>query len=317
MEKVKRWVGIDVAKGKVDVAILPAMERKSFETTEKGLDQLVQLLMDQRPELVVLEATGGYELPVVRALTSAEMPVVVINPRQVRDFAKAKGILAKTDSLDAAVLAMFAETIQPKIRPLPNEMEQVLKESMTRRRQLVDMIAMEKTRLDKANKAVRKHISKHIEWLEKSLADLDKHIDDQIKKSPNWREKDDLLQSVPGVGPVLARTLLSNLPELGVLNRKQIAALVGVAPMNHDSGRFRGKRSIRGGRGHVRAVLYMAVLSAVRFNPAIKKLYDRLIKAGKLAKCAHTACMRKLLTILNAMVKHGRSWNLNLYSENP
>jgi transposase len=262
------------------------------------------------PALIVLEATGGLELPLTGALAAAGLPVVVVNPRQVRDFAKATGRLAKTDALDAAVLAQFAEAVRPPLRPLPDAATQALSALLLRRRQLIAMLTAEKNRLGLAPTPVRKGITVHIRWLDGRLADLNEELAHTIRESPVWREKDDLLQSTPGVGPVLALTLVASLPELGTLTRQQIAALVGVAPLNRDSGRFRGTRRVWGGRAHVRAALYMSALVATRFNPVIRVFYQRLCAAGKIKKVALTACMRKLLTILNAMLRHQTPWTI-------
>jgi len=258
--------------------------------------------------LAVLEATGGLEVAVVAALAAASVPVVVANPRQVRDFARATGQLAKTDRLDAQILAQFAATVRPIPRPLPEAGTQELAALLTRRRQLIDMLTAEKNRLSSALKSVRKGIQAHITWLERRLAETDHDLSTTIQASPVWREQDDLLQSTPGVGRVLSTTLLASLPELGTLNRKQIAALVGVAPFARESGAWRGKRMIRGGRAPVRVALYMSALVATRYNPVIKAFYRRMRDSGKPAKVALTACMRKLLTILNAILKHHTPW---------
>jgi transposase len=258
--------------------------------------------------LVVLEATGGLEIPLTGVLAAAGVPVAVVNPRQVRDFAKAAGKLAKTDALDAQVLAHFAEVMRPEPRPLPDAQTQTLAAILARRRQLVEMLTAEKNRLGSARPPVRKSLRTHIAWLERELAHTDSDLAHAIRESPVWREKDELLRSTPGVGPVLTTTLLADLPELGALTSKQITALVGVAPLNHDSGTWRGKRAVWGGRAQVRAVLYMGALVAARFNPVIRAFYQRLCAAGKAKKVALTACMRKLLTILNAMMKHRTAW---------
>jgi transposase len=260
------------------------------------------------PTLVVLEATGGLEIPLTGVLAAAGVPVVVVNPRQVRDFAKATGQLAKTDALDAQTLAHFAEVIRPELRPLPDEQTQALAAILARRRQLVEMLTAEKNRLGSARTPVRTSLRTHIAWLERELNHRDRDLAHAIRESPVWREKDALLQSTPGVGPVVTTTLLANLPELGTLTGKQIAALVGVAPLNRDSGSWRGKRTVWGGRAQIRAVLYMAAIVAARFNPVIRAFYQRLCAAGKAKKVALTACMRKLLIILNAMLKHRTPW---------
>ncbi len=303
------YVGIDVAKATLDVAVHPTPDRWTLAYTEREVAGLVPRLAALAPALVVLEATGGLEEPLVGALAAAGLPVVVVNPRQVRDFAKATGRLAKTDALDATVLAHFAATVRPTPRPLPDAATQSLAALVTRRRQLVEMLTAERNRLGSAPRALRAEIQAHITWLKRRLGRLDTDLGQAIRTSPAWRVQDDLLQSVPGVGPVLATTLLASLPELGTLNRRAIAALVGVAPLNRDSGTFRGRRRVWGGRAAVRAVLYMGTLVAVRHNPVLRAFYQRLRGAGKLPKVALTACMRKLLTILNAMLKHQQRWN--------
>lgn len=304
------FVGIDVAKDHLDLALRPTGDRWTVPNDERGIRTVCRRLQTSAPALIVLEATGGLELPLTGALAVAKLPVVVVNPRQIRDFAKATGRLAKTDAIDAAVLAQFAEAVRPEPRPLPDAATQALTALLTRRRQLIDMRTAETNRLGPASASVRKGIRVHITWLEGRLAELDEELATTIRESPLWRAKDDLLQSTPGVGPVLARTLLASLPELGTLTRQQIAALVGVAPLNRDSGRFRGSRHVWGGRAHVRAALYMGTLVATRFNPVIRAFYQRLCAAGKPKKVALTACMRKLLTILNAMLKHQTPWTL-------
>jgi transposase len=302
------FVGIDVSKAQLDVAVRPEGGRFTVQNDEPGITTLVERLRGLQPHLVVLEATGGLEVPLVSALAAVAVPLVVANPRQVRDFAKATGQLAKTDTLDAQILARFAETVRPTPRPLPDAETQELAALLGRRRQLIEMLTAEKNRVGSAPRRVRKGIQAHITWLERRLTETDDDLSTMIHASPVWREKDDLLQSTPGVGPILATTLLASLPELGTLNRKQIAALVGVAPFNCDSGTLRGKRIVRGGRASVRAVLYMSALVAARYNPVIKAFYRRLRQGGKPAKVALTACMRKLLTILNAMLKHHTPW---------
>jgi transposase len=303
------FVGIDVSKARLDVAVSPSGDSFSVANDEGGVDAIIQRLEGLRPALVVLEATGGLEAPVAAAL-AAKVPVAVVNPRQVRDFAKATGRLAKTDALDAAVLARFAEAVRPQVRPLPTEEQAELDALVTRRRQLRDMVISETNRVHQARKPMKRQIQAHIAWLRKALADLDGDIDRTLKASPIWREKDDLLKSVPGVGPVVSATLLAELPELGTLSRQQIAALVGVAPLNRDSGRMAGRRSIRGGRASVRAALYMGALVGTRHNAVLKATYLRLLAAGKPFKVALVACMRKLLTILNALVRERRPWAL-------
>ena len=303
------WVGIDVSKGRLDIATVPDSIAWSTANTDEDILGLAERLLGLKPILVVLEATGGYQAAVVAALGIAHIPVAVVNPRQVRDFARAAGKLAKTDRIDAALLALFAERMQPVPRQLPEPEALALQALLVRRRQMVEMLVAERNRLAHALTPVRGRIQEHISWLETELALLDKDLGDSVRQSPLWREKDDLLRSVPGVGPVLTLTLLAELPELGSLNRRQIAALVGVAPINRDSGTYRGKRKVWGGRSAVRQVLYMATLVATRFNPDIRALYGRLVAAGKPKKVALTACMRKLLTILNAMVRHHRPWS--------
>jgi transposase len=307
---VELFVGIDVSKAMLDVAVAPTGETWSVPNAADGMQQLVQRLRELSPKLVVLEATGGLERRAIAAIAGAALPVVAVNPRQVRDFAKAMGRLAKTDSIDAAVLALFADRIRPEPRPLRDTQAQELEALVVRRRQVVDMITAERNRLsaEPPSKRVRTDIGKTIKWLQKQLEDIDADLDKSVKQSPAWREKDDLLRSVPGVGKVLSRTLLSLAPELGSLTRKQMAALIGVAPLNRDSGTQRGRRCVWGGRAHVRAVLYMSALVATRWNPTIRAFHKRLIAAGKLPKVALVACMRKLLSILNAMVRTNSRW---------
>lgn len=304
-------VGIDVSKASLEVAMRPGGPLGSFANDEAGIQALVKQLKTLAPSLIVLEATGGVEIAVVSAFAANALPVVVVNPRQVRDFAKATGQLAKTDTLDADSLAHFGEVLHPPVRPIKDAQLQALDALMTRRRQLVGMLTAEKNRLSLAFPATRKDIIKHIAWLEKRLKDIDGQITRWIKNSPLWLAKDRLLQGVPGVGPVTSVSLLADLPELGTLNRREIAALVGIAPFNRDSGTLRGKRTVWGGRAPVRSVLYMATLSAVRCNAIIRAFYQRLRTAGKPAKVALTACMRKLLTILNAMLKTNTPWTQN------
>ena len=308
MNAERPYVGIDVAKAHLDIAVRPDDKEWSVTNDEEGIGTLVSQLQELGPARVVLEATGGLELAVTGALAAAELPVVVVNPRQVREFARATGRLAKTDRLDAQMIAHFGEAIKPTLRPLPDAETQALAEQLTRRRQVVAMPTAEKNRLHTARPPVRQEISKHIAWLQKSLEKVDTDLGDALRHSPLWREQDNLLQSVPGVGPVVSLTLLAELPELGTLDRWQIASLVGVAPLNRDSGTFRGQRTVWGGRPRVRAALYMGTLTATRFNPIIKAFYDRLLAAGKPTKVALTACMRKLLVILNSMVNRRTHW---------
>ena len=302
------YVGIDVAKAQVDVAVRPGGDRREVSNDPDGIAALVAQMQQLNPAALVLEATGGLELPLVAALAAAALPVVVVNPRQVRDFAKATGTLAKTDTLDAGVLAHFADAVRPEVRPLKDAETQVLNSLTARRHQVMTMLVSEKNRLGAAIGAVSPRIEAHIAWLEQELSDLDKGLRQTLRRSPVWREKDDLLRTVPGVGEQISLTLLANLPELGTLNRRQIAALVGVAPYNRDSGALRGKRAVWGGRSRVRAVLYMGALVASRHNPAIRDFYQRLLAAGKPKKVALVASMRKLLVILNGMLKHGSPW---------
>jgi len=301
-------VGIDVSKARLDVAEVPGETRWSAPNEGAGIAGLVERVQAARPTLIVLEATGGYERAVVGALAAAGLRVVVANPRQVRAFARAVGQLAKTDALDALVLARFGAQVRPEPRPLPDEQARALDALLTRRRQLIEMLTAEKNRLAAAPAMVRRGIRRHIRWLERQVADRDGELDALIAASPAWRARNDLLQSVPGVGPVLSRTLLGELPELGRLTHKQIAALVGVAPHARDSGAWHGRRGVGGGRAPVRTALYMATVTAARHNPAIRVFYQRLRAAGKPAKVALTACMRKLLTILNAMVRAETYW---------
>ena len=358
------YVGIDVAKARLDVAIRPSGDRREIPNGEAGIAELVKEMQQLNPAALVLEASGGLELPLVVALAAASLPVVVVNPRQARDFAKATGKLAKTDSLDAAVLAHFAEALRPTVRTLPDaetrllnslilwmrrswltsprlsvlrygcndetgcrrfpmrlprdyQMQQVIEthlphlsrsQLVARRQQVMAMLVAERNRLSSAVITVRPRIETHIAWLKQELDDLDQTLRRTLRQSPLWREKDDLLRSVPGVGDQTSATLLACLPELGALDRRQIAALVGVAPFNRDSGALRGKRTVWGGRARVRTSLYMAAMVASRFNPVIRDFYQRLLAAGKPKKLALTACMRKLLIILNSMLKHGSSW---------
>lgn len=308
MTSEHHYVGIDVAKDTLDVALSSTGEVWHLAHNEEVIGQIVARLQPLRPLLVVLEATGGLDMPLTAALASAGLPMAVVNPRQVRDFARATGKLAKTDRLDARILALFAERVRPTPRPLPDAQAQALQALLTRRRQLVGMLTAEKNRSPSALGLAGRSVGDHIAWLEQEVEKLDGQVSDALRQSPVWREQEDLLRGVPGVGPVLTLTLVAELPELGTLGRRQIAALVGVAPLNRDSGTLRGKRTVWGGRATVREVLYMATLVATRCNPTIKSFYQRLLAAGKPKKVALTACMRKLLTILNAMLKHRKSW---------
>ena len=303
------YVGIDVAKGHLDVHALPSGEAWQSANDPDGIDDLVARVAALVPALVVLEASGEYEAPCAAALAAAGVPVAVVNPRQARDFAKSTGQLAKTDTLDAAMLALFAERVRPEPRPLPDAESQALAAVLARRRQLITMMVAEKNRAHMAAPSVAKSIAKHVRWLERELAGVDSDLTGAIRESAAWRAKDDLLRAVPGVGRVLATTLLADLPELGRLSRREIAALVGVAPLNRDSGAFRGQRSVWGGRSTVRTALYMSALAAVRSNPPIRAFYQRLVGAGKPKKVALVACMRKLLVTCNAVVRDGASWS--------
>lgn len=306
------FVGIDVSKPRLDVHVRPSGESWSVANDAQGHSELVRKLGGMSPTLVVVEATGGYQATVVAELGASAIAVAVVNPRQVRDFAKATGRLAKTDAIDAAVLARFAESIRPEPRPMPDELTVELQALVTRRRQLIDMRTAETNRLETCRVLpVRRNIQKMINMLTKQIGKVDDDLDTTIRNSPLWREREDLLSSAIGVGPTTARTLLTQLPELGSLNRREIAALVGVAPFNDDSGKRRGARSIRGGRADVRAVLYMATVVAVRFNPQLQTVYARLLAAGKAKKVALIACARKLLTILNAMMRTNTPWRPN------
>jgi len=302
------FIGIDVSKQQLDIAVRPGGESWTVAYDEGGLSALVARLRALAPTLIVLEATGGLEVVLAGARAAATLPVAVVNPRQVRDFARSTGTLAKTDRLDAQLLAQFAEALRPEPRPLPDAQAQELTALLQRRRQLVEMLTAEKNRLPLAARRIRPQLQAHIEWLHKQIAQFDEDLRQLIRSSPLWREKDDVLRSTPGVGPVLATTLVAALPELGRLTRRQIAALVGVAPLNRDSGTLRGRRAVWGGRAQVRAVLYMSTVVAVRHNPVLAAFYQRLRAAGKAPKLALTACMRKLLTILNAMLKHRTRW---------
>jgi transposase len=312
MQQNKEYIGVDVSKERLDMVVYSTGEARSFGNDDTGITKATTWLKQVNPTIIIMEATGGMEVSLYIALQQVELPVAVINPRQIRDFARSMGILAKTDKVDAKVLARYAATIQPEPRPLPDEEAHKLRTLVTRRRQLGGMIIAETNRARVTrDKTMKQRIHAHIDWLKQELADIDKGISQMIKENPAWHVKDKLLQSVPGVGPVLSATLIAELSELGILNRKKIAALVGVAPFNRDSGKHRGERSIWGGRSRVRQPLYMATLSAVRFNPAIMILYERLLATGKEKKVALTACMRKLLTILNAMLKHNSYWSCN------
>jgi transposase len=302
------FVGIDVSKRQLDVAIMPQGQSLAVANDAHGIAALVEQALACRPASVVLEATGGLETAVASALAAAGLPVAVVNPRQVRDFARASGTLAKTDRLDARVLAAFAQAIRPAVRPLPDAEAQALAHLLSRRRQLVEMRKQERTRLTQAVEALKAELKAHIEWLDGRIAALDIDLTARLRTSEAWRTKQDLLKPVPGIGPATLFALLIDLPELGQLDRKKIAALVGLAPYNRDSGKMSGTRAIWGGRASIRSALYMATLTAVQHNPVIRLFYQRLTSAGKAFKVAMVACMRKLLTILNAMIKHNQPW---------
>ena len=303
------FAGIDVSKDSLDVHLLPGGESFSVARDGDGLALLCERLLAQLPALVVLEATGGFETVVASALAAARLPVAVVNPRQIRDFARATGRLAKTDAIDAAVIARFAEAIRPEPRPVADAEALMLGELVARRRQLIEMMVAERNRRRRlTNRTLIKALDHHLELLQKHLSALEGDINTSIRGTPVWRAKEDLLISVPGIGPKIARTLIAELPELGTLDRRKIAALAGVAPFNRDSGMFRGRRTIAGGRAPVRSALYMSVLVAIRRKLPLADTYQRLRLAGKPAKVAIVACMRKLLTILNAILRDQKPW---------
>lgn len=302
------FVGIDVSKEKNDVHVHGTAEESQFRNDAEGIRELVESMRQLSPTLIVVEASGGYERLMVAELTAAGLPVAVVNPTRVRRFAESLGQLAKTDKIDARMIAHFASVVRPPVRALKSEEEELLADLLDRRRQIVVMSTAEKNRLYTSRGRIRDDIQEHVDWLTAKQSELDKEIADLIRSNQTWREKEALLRSVPGVGPVTASTLLADLPELGTLNRQKIAALVGVAPFNKDSGPRRGKRRIFGGRSAVRRTLYMAALACTRFNPVIKRFYDNLVGRGKEKKVALTACMRKLLVILNAMVRKQEVW---------
>jgi transposase len=307
---VELFAGIDVSKEQLDVAVRGRQTRGwSVKYDEAGVQSLVEELRELAPTLVVLEATGGLETHVLAALAAAGIPVVRINPRQARDFARATGELAKTDEIDARILALFAEKIRPEVRPLPDQEARDLEALMARRRQLIDIRTGERNRLSQASGVVRTSIEEHIAWLDARIGEVDAELHERIKQNSGWREKDLVLRSAPGIGPTTSLSLLTRVPELGALNRQKVSKLVGIAPLNCDSGTMRGKRRIWGGRSDVRSVLYMATLSAIRHNPVIREFYQRLVARGKIKKVALVACMRKLLTILNRMLMDNTPWN--------
>jgi len=309
-DEEERSIGIDISQASLDVAVVPSGAQWQVESSDAAIDALVKRLAELQPTRIVLEATGGYELPLVAALASATLPVVVVNPRQVREFARATGRLAKTDALDAQVLAQFGAAVRPPLRPLPDAATREVSALLARRRQLVEMRSAEQHRLSRAHERVRPSIRELVHFLDKRIKELDRELHDRLRGSPVWREKEDLLRGIPGVGPVLSTTLLADVPELGSIGHKQLAALIGVAPLNRDSGKWRGTRTTWGGRAHVRAVLYMATTIAVKHNPSVRSLYERLLSAGKPRQVALVACMHKLLTICNAIVHTKRSWRL-------
>ena len=309
MEVPLIFVGIDVSKAQLDVAIRSSGQSFTVTNDKSGIKTLIKQFKKLRPTLVVLEATGGLERPVMTALIGAEIALVIANPRQVRDFAKSTGQLAKTDRIDAAVLAHYAEAIRPKPRPLPDELTLELRALTARRRQVIDMIVAEKNRLATASKAIKKRITAHIAYLEQELDAADHDLDSFIQNNPLWKENQQILCSTPSIGPVSSRTLIAELPELGTLGRKQISALVGLAPFPRDSGTLKGRRTIWGGRASIRSALFMTTLSAVRCNPVIAAFYKRLKAKGKLPKVCLIACMHKLLIILNAMLKNKIRWS--------
>jgi len=310
MDSSVTFVGIDVSKDRLDLAVRPSGQSWQCANNPRAFAAVLVELNALHPTLLVMEATGALELPVAAALAAANLPLAIVNPRQGRDFAKATGHLAKTDRLDAAVLAHFAEALRPSVQTVPSAEQQHLSALLTRRRQVIEFLVAERNRLATAVPTLQERIQAHIAWLQTELDDLDLDLQHSIEASPAWRAAEDLLRSVPGVGPVTARTLVAALPELGHISSKGLAALVGVAPLNVDSGRFRGKRRIWGGRAQVRSALYMATVSGVRWNPVLRKFYQRLVKAGKPKKVALIAAMHKLLTILNAMMKQQTPWRV-------
>jgi len=312
MENPQPFVGIDVSSQRLDVDTLPASQRSSEPNTEAGIASLVLRLQALNPKIVLLEATGGYEIPVAYALYEAGLPVVIMNPKAVRHFAKALGKLAKTDKLDAQILALYAQRIQPQVRPLKDQEQLELANLMTRRRQLQGMIGMEENRRRTCTPKVRGNIDQHLAYLRQLLKELDREIHDSIRRTPLWHENSEILQSFTGVGPKVSASLIADMPELGTLSGAKASSLAGLAPINRDSGQYRGQRKIQGGRPAVRRALYMAALVASRYNPVIREFYQRLRLAGKPPKVALTACMRKLLVILNAMLKNRTYWNPQL-----
>jgi transposase len=306
--KKEIFIGIDISKTQMDVAIWDREETWEFHNEAVGWQELVEKAKELNPSLIVIEASGGIEQPIVAELYLEELPVTIVNPTRVRNFARSTGQLAKTDKLDARLIAHFAQAVRPQVRPLRTAEQEHLKALVTRRRQVVQILTAEKNRRSTIYNTLRKRLQQHIEWLNAELEALDEEIEQYIQESPSWRKKAALLRSVPGVGPVTASTLLAELPELGTRNRQQIAALVGVAPLNKDSGKMRGKRRVFGGRAPVRRALYMATLVATKVNPVIRSFYEHLLAQGKEKKVALTACMRKLLVILNSMIRNQQIW---------
>jgi transposase len=311
------WVGVDVSKQRLDVAVRPGDESWSQQNSQAGIKTLTRRLKKLSPQRIVLEATGGYEYELALRLSKAGLPVAVVNPRQVRDFARAVGKLAKTDPIDAKILSHFAEAVKPTCRPVKDPKLDELDQLVTRHRQLVEMIVAERNRRMSLRGDAQNDIDVTIRFLQGRLKQVDERLKMLIDKDPEWNRRAELLNTVPGVGPVLISSLIAELPELGTINRKQIASLVGVAPFNNDSGKSRGRRHIWGGRAHLRALLYMAIIAGLRFNPTIRAFYQHLRQAGKPAKVALVACMRKLLTQLNAMAKASQTWEAHLLSVCP
>jgi len=310
------YVGVDVAKNTLDIAVSNLKETRQFNNDHKGITSAVSYIASLKPAKIVLEATGKYEIPLATELQANRMPVVIVNPRQVRDYARATGVLAKTDRIDAQILALFGMQVKPEVRLLPDQKAREMSSLLARRRQIIEMLTAENNRLLQADISIRPGIEIHIKWLKEAVSAINDDLDRQIQSNSSWLDKDNLLKSVPGIGKVVSTTLLIELPELGTLNRRKIAALVGVAPLNRDSGTLRGKRTVWGGRAKLRAVLYMAALVGVKRNPVMAAFYERLLKAGKAKKVALVACMRKLLTILNAMIRSKTVWRLNSIFQN-
>ena len=308
------FFGIDVSKADLDLFIVPSNKVLKTTNDEKGIEEIVKIAKELKPASIVVESTGVYQNNLVFSLLKENLPVVVTNPRRIRDFAKAKNKLAKTDKIDSEIIALFAKEIKPEYRSFKDETLQELTALIIRRDQIINMITAEKNRLEVSHKSVRNDILRIVRTLEKHLRRIDEDIDDFLKKEGPINHKSDILNSVPGVGKILTTTLLAVMPELGTLNRKQCASLVGVAPFNKDSGKYRGKKSIWGGRSFIRKILYMSTLSSIRFNDVIRTFYDRLVSKGKPKKVAIVACMRKLITILNSMMKNDKMWDATMLS---